>query len=110
MAGPRDQRFDGLPFAATEDGAVLLKEAVATFDVSVHEEVDAGDHVIVLLRVHAVGTGDGEHPLIFHRSGFTKLHRDDLDPSRLDGRINGAAIEPASTQRKLKSSKATDAA
>ncbi|WP_082623955.1 flavin reductase family protein [Nocardioides sp. Soil805] len=95
LAGPREQRFDGLPFAVTEDGAVLLDEAVATFDVTVHEEIEAGDHLIVLLALHAVGTGDGEHPLVFHRSGFAKLHRDDLDPARLDGRINGAEVSRA---------------
>jgi flavin reductase (DIM6/NTAB) family NADH-FMN oxidoreductase RutF len=92
LAGPREQRFDGLPFTVTEAGAVLLKEAVATFDVTVHDEIEAGDHVIVLLRIHHVGTGDGQHPLVFHRSGFAKLHRDDLDPTRLDGRINGAEV------------------
>jgi flavin reductase (DIM6/NTAB) family NADH-FMN oxidoreductase RutF len=93
LAGPREQRFDGLPFAVTEDGAVLLDEAVATYDCSVHAEIEAGDHVIVLLALHAVGAGDGEHPLVFHRSAFAKLHRDDLDPARLDGRINGAAVD-----------------
>ncbi|PUA82385.1 flavin reductase family protein [Nocardioides currus] len=93
LAGPREQRFDGLPFSVTEGGAVLLTEAVATFDVTVHEEVEAGDHMIVLLRIHQVGAGDGEHPLVFHKSGFAKLHRDDLDPTRLDGRINGAEVE-----------------
>ena len=59
LAGPREERFDGLPITVTEGGAVLLKEAVATFDVTVHEEIEAGDHTIVLLRVHEVGTGDG---------------------------------------------------
>lgn len=92
LAGPREERFDGLPITVTQGGAVLLKEAVSTFDVTVHEEIPAGDHTIVLLRIHDVGTGDGEHPLVFHKSGFAKLHRDDLDPTRLDGRINGAEV------------------
>ena len=30
---------------------------------------------------------------MFHRSAFAKLHRDDLDPARLDGRINGAEVD-----------------
>jgi flavin reductase (DIM6/NTAB) family NADH-FMN oxidoreductase RutF len=93
LAGPREDRFAGLPFRVTENGSVLLDEAVATYDCSVHQEVVAGDHLIVLLEVHEVGGGDGEHPLVFHRSGFAKLHRDDLDPARLDGRINGAEVE-----------------
>jgi len=93
LAGPREDRFAGLPFKVTGNGAVLLDEAVATYDCSLHEEVVAGDHVIVLLEVHEVGGGDGEHPLVFHRSTFAKLHRDDLDPARLDGRINGAEVD-----------------
>ena len=92
LAGPREDRFAGLPFRVTENGSVLLDEAVATYDCSVHQEVVAGDHLIVLLEVHEVGGGDGEHPLVFHRSGFAKLHRDDLDPARLDGRINGGEV------------------
>ena len=105
-----DHHDDGLPAAgrpargsastacrsrSPSDGAVLLDEAVATFDCTLHEEVEAGDHIIVLLEVHEVGGGDGEHPLVFHRSGFAKLHRDDLDPARLDGRINGAEVDRA---------------
>jgi flavin reductase (DIM6/NTAB) family NADH-FMN oxidoreductase RutF len=96
LAGPREERFAGLPFRVTGNGAVLLDEAVATYDCSIHEEVVAGDHVIVLLEVHEVGAGGGEHPLVFHRSAFAKLHRDDLDPSRLDGRINGAEVDRGS--------------
>ena len=112
LAGPREQRFDGLPFKVTDNGAVLLDEAVATYDCTMHEEVDAGDHVIVLLEVHEVGGGDGEHPLVFHRSGFAKLHRDDLDPARLDGRINGAEVDrvPARPARDRSRDDAEDAA
>jgi flavin reductase (DIM6/NTAB) family NADH-FMN oxidoreductase RutF len=96
LAGPREERFTGLPFKVTGNGAVLLREAVATFDCSVHQEIEAGDHVVVLLALHQIGTGAGEHPLVFHRSGFAKLHRDDLDPARLDGRINGEPVREPS--------------
>jgi flavin reductase (DIM6/NTAB) family NADH-FMN oxidoreductase RutF len=98
LAGPREERFAGLPFRVTENGSVLLDEAVVTYDCSVHDEVVAGDHLIVILEVHEVGGGDGEHPLVFHRSGFAKLHRDDLDPARLDGRINGAEVDRGAQQ------------
>lgn len=97
LAGPREERFAGLPFKVTGNGSVLLDEAVATYDCSIREEIGAGDHVIVLLEVHEVGGGDGEHPLVFHRSAFAKLHRDDLDPARLDGRINGAEVDRGSS-------------
>ena len=93
LAGPAEHRFDGLPIEVTRDGAVLLREAVASFDCTVHEEVPAGDHVIVLLALHGVAAGDGEHPLVFHRSGFATLDRGDIDQARLEGRINGQPVE-----------------
>jgi flavin reductase (DIM6/NTAB) family NADH-FMN oxidoreductase RutF len=95
LAGPADQRFTRLPFRSTGDGAVLLDEAVATFDCSIHQEIEAGDHVIVVLALHRVADGGGDSPLVFHRSGFKKLSVDDLDPSQLDGRINGKDVDAA---------------
>lgn len=92
LAGPPEQRFTGLPFRSTEEGAVLLDEAVTTFDCSIDQEIEAGDHVIVVLALHRVGDGAGDSPLVFHRSGFAKLHVDDLDPATLDGRINGQPV------------------
>ncbi len=64
----------------------------------------------MLLEVHEVGGGDGEHPLVFHRSGFAKLHRDDLDPARLDGRINGAEVDGDATDQTTASDKQENAA
>jgi flavin reductase (DIM6/NTAB) family NADH-FMN oxidoreductase RutF len=95
LAGPSDQRFTGLPFRSTGDGAVLLDEAVATFDCSIHQELEAGDHLIVVLALHRVADGGGSSPLVFHRSGFKRLSSDDLDQTKLDGRINGKDVDAA---------------
>ena len=95
LAGPTEQRFTGLPFRSTHDGAVLLDEAVATFDCSIQQEIEAGDHLIVVLALHRVTDAGGGSPLVFHRSGFRKLHIDDLDPSALGGRINGKDVDAA---------------
>jgi flavin reductase (DIM6/NTAB) family NADH-FMN oxidoreductase RutF len=95
LAGPTDQRFAGLPFRSTEGGAVLLDEAVATFDCSIDQEIEAGDHLIVVLALHQVSDGGGGSPLVFHRSGFKKLSADDLDQTKLDGRINGKDVDAA---------------
>jgi flavin reductase (DIM6/NTAB) family NADH-FMN oxidoreductase RutF len=77
LAGPVEQRFDGVPVSATDDGAVTLDEGVAWFDCSIYQEVEAGDHVVVLLRLHAVESthrvAGSSLPLIFHRSGFGRL-------------------------------------
>lgn len=92
LAGPVEHRFDRLRLTASPGGAVLLREAVSTLRTTLHAEVDAGDHVIVLLEVLQAGTADGKHPLVFHRSGFAQLDRSGLDPSSLDGRINGESV------------------
>lgn len=95
LAGPVDSRFVGLPFRSTEDGAVLLDGAVATFDCTIQQELEAGDHLIVVLSLHAVTVGGDGSPLVFHRSGVTKLSAEDLDQSKLDGRINGKDVDAA---------------
>ena len=73
LAGPVDQRFDGLTCSVTDQGALTLDDGVAQFDCTIHEEVEAGDHVIVLLQLHAVTHAAKSMPLIFHRSGFGRL-------------------------------------
>ena len=73
LAGPADHRFEGLDTTSTDDGAVLLDDAVATFDCTVHREIEAGDHTLVLLQLHAVRDSGGALPLVFHRSGFGRL-------------------------------------
>lgn len=72
LAGPVDQRFHDLAVRRTDDGALLLEDAVITFECVVHEEIAAGDHTIVLLRLEDVHDGAGS-PLVFHRSAFTRL-------------------------------------
>jgi flavin reductase (DIM6/NTAB) family NADH-FMN oxidoreductase RutF len=72
LAGPAAQRFDGLETTSSADGAVLLDDAVATFDCTIYREVEAGDHTMVLLQLHAVEDSDAL-PLVFHRSAFGRL-------------------------------------
>ena len=76
LAGPADRRFDGLELHTTAEGAVLLDGAAATFDCTIHREVEAGDHTLVLLRLHAVEDLGGVSPLVFHRSGFSRIQAD----------------------------------
>ena len=75
LAGPVEHRFDGLLLTASEDGAVTLDDGLARFDCTIHDEVRAGDHLIVLLRLHAVEHADTSDPLVFHRSGFGSIRR-----------------------------------
>ena len=72
LAGPAAQRFEGLATTLSEDGAVLLDDAAATFDCTIYREVEAGDHTMVLLQLHAAEDFDAL-PLVFHRSAFGRL-------------------------------------
>ncbi len=73
LAGPVGRRFAGVPTTVTAAGAATLDEGLARFDCSVHREVEAGDHTIVLLLLHAVEHADTAQPLVFHRSGFGSI-------------------------------------
>lgn len=72
LAGPPEARFDQVAVSASADGAVTLDEGLARFDCTIHQEVDAGDHIVVLLRLHGADHATGS-PLVFHRSGFGRL-------------------------------------
>ena len=76
LAGAVERRFDGLPLIVTAEGAVTLDDGLAHFDTTIYNEVPAGDHTIVLLRLSAAGRSQlpDPLPLVFHRSRFGRLH------------------------------------
>lgn len=73
LAARGTDRFAGLDWHATADGAVLLDHGSAWFDCSIEQIIRAGDHDIVLLRVHALDADHGAPPLVFHASRFRRL-------------------------------------
>ena len=73
LAGPVEHRFDGLTLTTSDDGALTLDDGLAQFDCTIHDEVEAGDHLIVILRLHAVEHADVAQPLVFHRSAFGSI-------------------------------------
>ena len=73
LAGEPDRRFDGVPVRIGEGQAVTLEDGLARFECTIHDEVEAGDHVVVFLRLHAVDQSDTSGPLVFHRSAFGRL-------------------------------------
>ena len=66
-------RFADLPWRASEDGAIFLDGAAAWLEVSVDQQVRAGDHDIVVLAVHDLGADHDVAPLVFHASRFTSV-------------------------------------
>ncbi|WP_033287662.1 flavin reductase family protein [Amycolatopsis jejuensis] len=75
LAAKTGDRFAGVPWCATSTGAVLLGEASAWLDCTVEQLIEAGDHDIVLLRVHThrVHPDPDRAPLVFHASQFRRL-------------------------------------
>ncbi len=67
------QRFDGIPTTALESGALLIDGAPVHLECSIHSEVSAGDHDVVLLHVHAMSSTPETDPLIWHGSAFRAL-------------------------------------
>ena len=94
LAGPAQRAAGpGTETSTTPEGAVLLDEAVVSFDCTVHQEVVAGDHTIVLLRLHGVSDPGRDHPLVFHRSGFGG------SPTRADAAQNRIAFRTLRRQK-----------
>jgi flavin reductase (DIM6/NTAB) family NADH-FMN oxidoreductase RutF len=73
LAAKSGDRFDRLEWLRTEGGAVWLEGAVLSLDCSVVEEIAAGDHQLVLLRIETLKFRPAMNPLVFHGSRFRKL-------------------------------------
>jgi flavin reductase (DIM6/NTAB) family NADH-FMN oxidoreductase RutF len=73
LASRTKDRFEGLDWEATDDGAILVRDAPATLECSLENSVVAGDHVIAILRIHALRAETGLDPLVFHGSRFRSL-------------------------------------
>ena len=73
LASRSGDRFADLPVEPTEHGALFVQGATAWFDCSVEAELPAGDHVVVLLRVHRHHAATEVSPLVFHASTFGSL-------------------------------------
>ncbi|GHD12309.1 flavin reductase family protein [Zhihengliuella salsuginis] len=79
IASRDGDRFAGLRLDSTDAGALFLQDAALWLETSVENEVEAGDHYVVLLRVHAHAThGGANDPLVFHNSTFATLSAPEL--------------------------------
>ncbi len=73
LAEPGDNRFAGLGWHALAAGGVLIDQAIAGFDCSMHATVPAGDHCLALLEVHRYWICANREPLVFHASRYRRL-------------------------------------
>jgi flavin reductase (DIM6/NTAB) family NADH-FMN oxidoreductase RutF len=73
LSSKTGDRFAGIGWDASPDGAVFVQSATAWLDCSVERVVSAGDHAIVLLRIHRLRADSTAAPLVFHGSRFRRL-------------------------------------
>lgn len=73
LAQRGDDRFQGLDYEVTSNGALFLAGATAWLECAVEQEIPAGDHDIVLFRIHRASMTDAAMPLVFHSSNFHTL-------------------------------------
>lgn len=66
-------RFAEIAWRTGPGGSVLLEGACAWIECSIEKEIPAGDHDIVLLRVHDLEADHEIRPLIFHASQLRGL-------------------------------------
>ncbi len=73
LASKDGERFAGVEWTATDTGAVMISGVPAWLECSLVEEVPAGDHWVVLLRIEALDFVQDVAPLVFHASKFHQI-------------------------------------
>ncbi len=68
-------RFRGVELSVSEEGAIFIDDATATFECTIDSEILAGDHVIVLLTIEALESRLDQVPLVYHSATFKPLSR-----------------------------------
>lgn len=73
LAAKTGDRFAGLETVTNSGGAVFIKGTSLWLETAIEQLVLAGDHTIVVLRVHGLTVDTEAAPIVFHRSAFRRL-------------------------------------
>jgi flavin reductase (DIM6/NTAB) family NADH-FMN oxidoreductase RutF len=65
-------RFDGVSWNQGLNGSPLIEEALGSIECKTSQIIDAGDHRALIGEVVGATVGEGD-PLVFFRSGYTRL-------------------------------------
>lgn len=66
-------RFAGLETVSSGTGAVFVQGSCLWLESAIEHLVPAGDHTIVILRIHDVCVHADASPIVFHRRGLHRL-------------------------------------
>ncbi|WP_028630990.1 p-hydroxyphenylacetate 3-hydroxylase reductase component [Metapseudomonas resinovorans] len=89
FARPRDDKFEGVAFDRGIGGAPLFPDCAARFQCELHQQVDGGDHVILIGKVMAFDDF-GRSPLLYHQGAYSMV----LPHTRMTQKAEG---QPASS-------------
>jgi flavin reductase (DIM6/NTAB) family NADH-FMN oxidoreductase RutF len=73
LATKGGDKFGGLTWTKSPGGHPVLDGAVAWLECSPEAEHEAGDHVIVVCRVHHLDKHHAGGPLLFYRGGYGRF-------------------------------------
>jgi len=73
LAAKGIDRFAEVSWERTAQGAVFVHGSALWLDCAPHDELPAGDHLIVLLGIQQLWTYPDVSPLVFHGSRFRQL-------------------------------------
>ncbi|WP_353940578.1 flavin reductase family protein [Streptomyces sp. HUAS MG91] len=73
LASPGGDKFRGLSWSTTPTGAPVLDGTPAWLECSTEAEYPAGDHDVVVARVHRIGGHGADAPLVFYRGAYGRL-------------------------------------
>ncbi|MET8572809.1 flavin reductase family protein [Streptomyces sp. NPDC004783] len=65
-------KFAGVSWSLSRNGAVRIDGALAHIDCAVREVVEAGDHYVVIARVLELAAREDGNPLLYFRSDFAR--------------------------------------
>ncbi|MGP9723907.1 flavin reductase family protein [Corynebacterium sp. AOP40-9SA-29] len=63
-------KLDGIEWYPSPAGDPILKNSIAWIDTTISETIEAGDHWIVLCRVHDLEVTNAVAPLLFFQGGY----------------------------------------
>ena len=69
----RELRLLDVPTFVSEHGAVFLDQAPVWLECVIEDSHPAGDHSVVIMRVHRISSRADARPIVYHRSEFRML-------------------------------------
>lgn len=72
FARPRDDKFESIVYEAGQGGAPLLADCAARFQCEMHQQLDGGDHWILIGKVVAFDDL-GRSPLLYHQGAYSMV-------------------------------------